>query len=165
MEGDGSAAGWRDDTRAFSSSIAGSYTDIHNKIDWIATLTGRLGFAANNWLVYGKGGAAWAGTKGTAETYTGAGALAVNSSFADTRTGWTVGVGTEYAFSNNWSAKLEYNCIDLGRKTSPTTNVSTPAFGGGTILLDRDRENRIHLVKLGINYRFNFGGPSVIAKY
>ena len=165
IEGDGSAANMSGSTRAFSPSIAGQYSDLHTKFDWIATLTGRLGFAANNWLFYGKGGAAWVGTKGGSETYSALGLLVANTSPAGMRTGWTVGAGTEYAFSNNWSAILEYNYIDLGRKTTPTTNVNTPGFGGAASVFDFDRGDKIHLVKLGINYRFNLGGPSVVAKY
>ena len=30
------------------------------------------------------------------------------------KTGWTVGVGLEYAFLGNWSAKIEYLYVDLG---------------------------------------------------
>lgn len=165
IEGDGSAADMSGSVRAFSPLIAGRYSDLHTKFDWIATLTGRLGFAANNWLFYGKGGAAWAHSKGGSETFTGAGVLVATTSPSGTGTGWTVGAGTEYAFSNNWSAKLEYNYIDLGRKTTTTPALNTPAFGGATNLIDFDRGNKIHLVKVGINYRFNFDGPSVVAKY
>ena len=35
----------------------------------------------------------------------------------DTRTGWLVGVGIEYAFHPNWSAKIEYNYMDFGTQT------------------------------------------------
>ena len=31
-----------------------------------------------------------------------------------TRTGWTVGVGTEWKFAPNWSAFVEYNHADFG---------------------------------------------------
>jgi outer membrane immunogenic protein len=166
IEGDGSAADMRGSVRAFSPLIAGRYSDLHTKFDWIATLAGRLGFAADNWLFYGKGGVAWAASGGSSETYNRAGAVLIaTTSPSGTGTGWIVGAGTEYAFSNNWSAKLEYDYIDLGRRTTTTAVVNTPAFGGATNLTDFDRGNRIQMVKLGVNYRFNFGGPAVIAKY
>ena len=164
IEGDWSAADMSGSVRAFSPLIAGRYSDLHTRFDWIATLTARLGFAANNWLFYGKGGAAWVRSSGGSETYNGPALLVATTSPAGTRAGWTVGAGIEYAFSNNWSAKLEYDFIDLGRRTSATPVVNTPAFGGTTSLVDFDRGDQIHLVKAGINYRFNFGGP-VVAKY
>jgi outer membrane immunogenic protein len=165
IEGDGSATDMTGSVRAFSPLIAGRYSDLHTQFDWIATLTGRLGFAADNWLFYGKGGAAWAHSKGGSEHFTALGVLVSTTSPSGTGTGWTVGAGTEYAFSSNWSAKLEYNYIDLGRKTTATPVLNTPAFGGATNQIDFDRGNKIHLVKAGINYRFNLGGPSVVAKY
>lgn len=164
IEGQWSWADLSDTNRSLSPLIAGRYTDSTSEINWIATLTGRLGIAFNNWLLYGKGGFAWAETEGHASTFTGAGALIATSSGSETRTGWTVGVGAEYAFWNNWSAKLEYNYIDLGTDTVTRVTVNTPAFGGAVTNLLRDVEGKIHLVKFGINYRFNFGGP-VVARY
>ena len=45
-------------TYRFHSEYSGG-----TKIDGLATLTGRLGFAQDRWLVYVKGGAAWAHEK------------------------------------------------------------------------------------------------------
>ena len=35
----------------------------------------------------------------------------------DQRTGWTVGGGIEWAFWNNWSAKVEYDFYDFGTRS------------------------------------------------
>jgi outer membrane immunogenic protein len=74
--------------------------------DTMTTLTPKFGYAIDNWLVYGKVGGAWAD-------------ISVSSPFgfvggAGTASGWVVGVGAEYAFQNNWSAKVEYNHADFG---------------------------------------------------
>jgi len=98
-------------------------------LDWISTLAGRAGFAFDRWLVYGKLGAAWAHGSGSA--FGTMGPLGASVSFSDTVSGWMLGVGTEYALRDNWSAKVEYNMLD---------------FDHGTI----------HAVKAGVNYRFNF---------
>src|SRR5215471_14363995 len=37
-------------------------------LDWVSTLAPRVGYAFNNWLVYGKVGGAWAHGSGTAST-------------------------------------------------------------------------------------------------
>jgi high affinity Mn2+ porin len=61
------------------------------------------------------------------------------------QTGWTAGAGVEFAVSGNWSAKLEYDYIDLGRQTYDLTG-----FGLPNVSVDP----RVNLVKLGLNYRF-----------
>ena len=65
-----------------------------------------------------------------------------------------MGPGVEYAFIDNWSAKLEYNYMDFGtrgvRFASPTASL---------VFLDANIRERIHVVKVGINYRF---GPAPV---
>jgi outer membrane immunogenic protein len=69
--------------------------------------------------------------------------------------GWTVGAGIEGAIGGNWTAKLEYLYVDLGRVsgsfTLPPTTV--PSFSS------RITDN---ILRVGVNYRF--GGP-VVARY
>jgi opacity protein-like surface antigen len=40
---------------------------------------------------------------------------------SETRTGWTVGGGIEWAFWSNWSAKAEYDYYDFGTRTITLT--------------------------------------------
>jgi outer membrane immunogenic protein len=76
----------------------------------ISTLTGRVGFAANQWLVYGKAG--WAGAQ--VEVSGRNTASGDRFSFDDWRSGWTVGAGIDYKVARNISLGLEYSFIDLG---------------------------------------------------
>jgi outer membrane immunogenic protein len=70
---------------------------------------------------------------------------------SETRTGWTVGGGVEWAFWNNWSVKGEYNYYDFG--TSSVTLIGT--FAGVPIAVPGvEIRQRISVGKLGINYRF-----------
>ncbi|ALK08631.1 outer membrane protein [Blastochloris viridis] len=110
-------------------------------INWIATLTGRVGYAIDNTLIYVKGGAAFADVERWV-AYNG-GTVFKDS---DTRTGWTIGAGVEWAFAQNWSAKLEYNYLDFGSDRADFTYADT-AYGVSS-------DHQIHAVKLGINYRF-----------
>jgi outer membrane immunogenic protein len=71
-------------------------------------------------------------------------------------TGYTVGAGLEYMFAQNWSAKVEYQYYDFGNTTFRT--------GPADIVGVRFRDDE-HTVKAGLNYRFNFGGGPVVAKY
>jgi outer membrane immunogenic protein len=115
----------------------------------LGSVTGRLGYTWGPALLYVKGGAGF--RDGGSATATIAGvptAVAVNSN----TTGYTIGAGLEYMFAPSWSAKAEYQYYNFGN-TSFTTPVSAVAF-------NRD----VNTVKLGVNYRFNWGGP-VVAKY
>ena len=69
--------------------------------------------------------------------------------------GYTVGAGLEYMFAPNWSAKAEYQYYNFGS----TTFTSGPA----PIVGARFRDDE-HTVKVGVNYRFGWGGP-VAARY
>ena len=73
-----------------------------------------------------------------------------NFSASETRVGWTVGAGIEWAVWENWSVKLEYDYLDFG---SSTVTFNDPVLGAATISVSQ----RISEVKLGVNYRF--GSP------
>jgi outer membrane immunogenic protein len=121
---------------------------VNYKTDWVSTLTGRIGYAQNNWLAYFKGGVAWAHNKYSVVNAT----PATNFVGGDTETGWTIGGGLEYGFSPNWSAFIEYDYIDLGSRV--ITAVDTFGQGPASETIKQD----IQMVKAGINYRFSTMG-------
>jgi outer membrane immunogenic protein len=138
-------------TRATADSLSnGSLlaSTIHSqgKTDWYATVTGRVGYAMNNWLFYAKGGGAW-----VHDTYGGyaivAGATTTNADVKSTRSGWTVGGGVEWGFWDKWTAFVEYDYIDVGTKT-----ITFSSSAGTTSNYDVD--GKFSLVKGGVNYRF-----------
>jgi outer membrane immunogenic protein len=129
----------------------------HTEVNWVATLAGRVGYAIDRVVIYAKGGVAfadqdynWIVTKGSHELAT--------AKFSDTRTGWIVGGGAEWALGHNWSAKLEYNYMDFGTET---LNVATSVCLNGQCSkkdVRIDIDERMHVIKLGINYRFGMPG-------
>jgi outer membrane immunogenic protein len=110
-------------------------------------------------LVYSKIGAAWAHFDYN-NAYQILGTTVYNSSASETRAGWTVGTGIEWAFAGNWSVKAEYDYMDFGRRTVDFAPVNV----GINVPVNLDVDQRISVVKLGINYRFGGMGP-VVAKY
>jgi outer membrane immunogenic protein len=73
---------------------------INNR--WLMLATGRLGYAWDRVLVYGKGGGAFVGADTPSLTVTGAGATSVvPPSGPSSNWGWTAGAGVEWAFSEN----------------------------------------------------------------
>ena len=130
--------------------------NCHAKTDWMADITGRLGVVVDKALIYIKGGVAWADNSyslGNVITTPG-GSFALNGSAGDTQTGGLLGIGVEYAFMPNWSAKIEYNYIDFGKTTLNFPIAITPAPGVAIPAVPATINQQINLVKAGVNYRF-----------
>jgi outer membrane immunogenic protein len=139
------------------AGLDGSFIDNiflgNNKteVKWLGTVTGRIGYAWDRMLLYVKGGGAW-----VRDVYTITGAGGFFAETKDTNWGWTIGAGLEYGLTPNWSVKAEYNYLDFGtERIGFTPNVGAP--------FQRDVDQNIHVVKVGINYRF--GAGPVVARY
>jgi outer membrane immunogenic protein len=121
--------------------------------DQLGSVTGRLGYTWGPAMVYGKGGYAWRDNNNIGVSNAG-----VPQPFATSgnrKDGYTVGAGLEYMFAPNWSAKAEYQYYNFGN----TTITAGPPDAVGARFRDDE-----HTVKVGLNYRFGWGGP-VVAKY
>jgi outer membrane immunogenic protein len=143
LEGDISGA----DINGAVTATAGGLipTTFSARTNWIGSVDGRLGYAWDRWLVYVQGGAAWARDKYQAtSSYYGV----YNSS--ETRSGWTLGGGLEWAFADHWSARLQYNYYDFGSRTLQFTQVS----GFGDPLVYENVKQQIQSLTVGVNYRF-----------
>jgi outer membrane immunogenic protein len=85
-------------------------------------------------------------------------------------TGVVAGAGAEYALGGNWSAKLEYDYINmLGQyyTGAGVEAVSAPGTTGSFIIAQpfNKMSQDIHLIKLGVNYHFNPAPMVVSARY
>lgn len=126
--------------------------DINQSIstDWFSTVRGRIGFVNNNWVLYGTGG--WAVARMNVENQLNTVGLPTqNSSFNQTQNGWTAGAGAEWKFAPNWSAKLEYLYIDLGKQTVTSRGL----FENSTDLaIAQEHDFSANVARVGINYMF-----------
>jgi outer membrane immunogenic protein len=111
--------------------------------NWLATVRGRAGYAWDRVLFYGTGGAAFANIQGSA------GAFPFSNS---TQTGWTAGLGLEYAFLPNWSAKVEYLYAGLGTASCPAANCGATGGINTNVALNEN------IIRGGINFKFGPGG-------
>jgi len=116
---------------------------------WLATVTGRMGYAFDPGLFYLKGGAAFTRSDffKTAQIPS-----ASDESGGDRRNGWTVGAGMEYALGRGWALRLEYDYLAFGSRSVSLTNVATGVFAENVVV-----RQTAHEVKLGLNYLFNAG--------
>ena len=96
---------------------------------WATMATVKLGYAWDRFVLYGKGGGAWVGTSSPGLTVNN-----VPASFTSTGNnnnfGATLGVGVEWAFAGNWSARAEWDAILLQNQS---VTVSGSAFGTDTV--------------------------------
>jgi outer membrane immunogenic protein len=82
----------------------------------------------------------------------------VNGTASQTRSGWTIGVGGEYAFTNYLSGFVEYNYYDFGSR-----DISFSDVGGFSYLYGIDETKSV--VKAGLNLRFGGWAAPVTARY
>lgn len=140
--------------------------------DWAASVRGRLGYAADRWLIYATGGIAFTKVDvSVASTFTNppptllpSGTFTTTLANSFSRVGWTLGAGAEWAFASSWSLAAEYRHTDFGRITL-TNMVSIPQAGGFPDLAPSSTTARLteDQVTLRLNYRFA-PGP-VVARF
>jgi len=115
---------------------------------WFAALTGRVGYAANDWLFYAKAGGAWLHVSYTEDLIAVGGPTAGSQVISDNRTGFTAGAGIEFGLVENLSGKIEYDFYGFGTKNYN--------FGFTPVSV----RSNLHALTVGLNYRFNWsGGP------
>lgn len=164
IEGD---LGWSNakGARFCPDAVLAFFFTCENHMDRLATVTGRLGYAWERLLVYGKAGVAAANVTERVSFNSDSQPLIppfvapVPSAPSVSRTpvGWTLGAGFEVGLTPNWSAKAEYLYYDLGNEdfTFVTNEITATA---------RIRETG-NLVRVGLNYRFSEAPAPVVTKY
>jgi iron complex outermembrane receptor protein len=141
----------------------GASLDRAQKLDWFATVRGRIGATVTpDSMMYLTGGLAVAELR-TAGTVLGfspsvddSGNLVITPvglGFYDHRTkaGWTAGAGIETHVSGNLTGKVEYLYLDFGRVSTAAINPlnSTP------LAINFDSRVTNQIVRLGLNYKFD----------
>ncbi len=144
------------------AGATGTNVALDQSLEWFGTVRGRAGLLATpQVLLYGTGGLAYGSIK-TSAALSGFNpngtAVASFGSNTETRVGWTVGAGVEGMITRNWTAKLEYLYMDLGRHNAGTFTLA-PA---STIAANVSSNFRDQILRVGFNYKFD--GP-VVAKY
>ena len=104
--------------------------------NWLSTVRGRLGYAADRFMPFVTGGAAFGDIRASTPGFAGA---------SNTNAGWTVGAGLEFAIAGNWTAKAEYLYVDLGKFNC---GISCGAAATDNVSFTTN------LVRAGVNYRF-----------
>jgi outer membrane immunogenic protein len=103
---------------------------------WLSTVRGRIGYAADRFMPFVTGGAAFGDIRASTPGF---------ATQSTTNAGWTLGGGIEGAITQNWTAKVEYLYVDLGNfncglncGVGVTNNVSFKS----------------NILRAGLNYKF-----------
>jgi outer membrane immunogenic protein len=141
------------DADGSSASILFNATN-HSSIESLASVTGRVGFAWDRFLGYVRAGGAWESD----EYHISSPSAFVVATASESRGGWTVGIGGEYAFTNFLTAFVEYNYYDFGDRDHTFVSPSNSFVVG----IDETKS----VLKGGLNFRFGgWGAPPVVARY
>jgi outer membrane immunogenic protein len=150
-------------------------TSIEDRLQWLGTVRGRVGYVPiNNLLIFGTGGLAYGKVEETL-SFSNGGALAINflngsvlscpansppclsGSFSDTHVGWTAGGGFEWALDSNTTFRTEYLYVDLG--SAPVVTAKGNQNAGITTTPDvflkaRFTDIQENIVRGGLNFKF-----------
>lgn len=144
---EGSASG--STTRGSKSAVLplanpGESALVQANTDFLASLTGRVGYAFDNVLLYARGGAALAGDKfEVSGAFTG---LPYDFRGLDNRFGWVVGGGMDWAFTRHWSANIEYDYYQFGHGNV----LMSDGINGFSGLVDV--KQNVQVIKVGFNF-------------
>jgi outer membrane immunogenic protein len=167
----------------FAIGSPGGCATVNNRLNSFETVRGRLGYAFDtrsyafpSVLVYATGGGAWGQINGNANTtclgaicpgasipIVGGGSASFNNG---TGSGWVAGAGFEWAIFQHWTFRFEYLHLQFPNvSTNFTTTTLTGAAPGilpgtNTATTHISSNVGVDVVRLGVNYLFNFGGPA-----
>ena len=134
IEGDGTITPWE---RTYTEPTGGQDTQTRRRIDWLASLRGRLGWAFDRTLIYATGGVAWTDANTTQSSSSGG--------FRNVRlrkTGGVVGGGIEWKYTPNVSLRAEGLHYIFNKQETSVDNVLT------------DKLNTVTVVRAGASWHF-----------
>jgi outer membrane immunogenic protein len=128
--------------------FAGTSALASTSLDWFGTVRARLGYEAfDRGLFYVTGGFAYGGVEERLTLTGNPHATPIGAS--QVATGYAVGGGIEYAISQAWSVKAEYQFIDLGTEAlSATLPFGRHNSSTGVV----DAHDAFNTVRFGLNY-------------
>jgi opacity protein-like surface antigen len=153
---EGTASGTTMKGSAFVGLPAGNPGDlalVQANNDFLAGVTGRIGYAFDTVLLYARGGFAVAGDKYNVSGATFAGIGPYNFQGLDNRYGWVAGGGVDWAFTRHWSMNVEYDYYQFGSGNILMTE-QISGLGSGIVNV---RQN-VQVIKVGFNFHVNGSG-------
>jgi outer membrane immunogenic protein len=129
------------------------------RIQWLATVRGRVGYTWGPGLVYITGGGAWekreANVLVSSNLAAGVFGTSATGTFSNTKGGWTLGGGYEYMLTPNWIARAEYLYYSFQSDNTLGLSFPGPCAGATTCGVNvTSSNNNISVVRAGLSYKF-----------
>ena len=157
------------DTETVIDTFAGpnpAFTMLFNAHNnWLASARARIGWVADQWMLYATGGAAWTTTSYTT-TATGLtippnrlAGISTTAAFSDfATTGYVVGAGVEWMLTQNWLIRAEYLHYGFGTSSGQLPLLGSAPdlsclFGQCIWAIGTSRLN-FDTVRVGVSYKF-----------
>jgi outer membrane immunogenic protein len=135
-----------------------AFLEAHERLQWLGTARGRVGFAPMcRLLFYATGGLAYGNVDYSAQTNFGTTLFHGSSypvNFTETKTGWTAGGGIEYAISNHWTVRAEYLHYDLGDESRTGHEFIAGVPQGPPFAVRYNFDTSGEIVRGGFNFKF-----------
>ncbi len=144
------------DITGLPNTVGGPNNNItaHERMQWFGTARGRIGFAPTcRLLIYATGGLAYGNIDYSANTNFDNG-ITYPVNFTETKLGWTVGGGLEYAIGHHWSLKAEYLYYDLGNEGRTRNQLFFGVPQGPPFFVHYNFETTANIVRGGLNFKF-----------
>jgi outer membrane immunogenic protein len=143
-----------------------------NRIDWLASVRGRIGVLWGPGLLYFTGGGAWeevkrslfvldhSGVVGPPPPGTVAGEIATSATFSSVRPGFVVGGGYEWLIAPHWTVRGEYLFYNFGKSDDDVLVFPIAMCGSGPTPASACNipvtagKNNVNVVRFGVNYKF-----------
>jgi len=129
-----------------TSSLCNFSGNCQTGNNWLATVRGRAGYAADRVLFYLTAGGAFANVQTNFNGVT----------TTHTQAGWTGGAGIEWAFADNWTAKVEWLYVNLGNGSVSCTTTTCLNFSGINAPIPVSVGLTENLIRAGVNFKFSF---------
>jgi outer membrane immunogenic protein len=133
---------------------------VHENINSLATIRGRIGYTWGPGLLYFTGGGAWENVQanGIISANTGPSVYgnSATGSFSTTKSGYVVGAGFEWMVAQNWTVRAEYLYYDFnGGGTNYQLGLANCAVANCGVNVT-SASNNISAFRLGANYKFDW---------
>jgi len=144
----------------FTSILAPGNTNgfmATDKINWLASIRGRVGYVWGPGLLYFTGGGAWENVTTTAmiSANTGLNTFgdSASGSFSNTFSGFVIGGGYEWMIAPSWTVRGEYLFYDFSNNVMSALALPNCAVAGCGANVSKNN-NELSVFRLGANYKF-----------
>jgi outer membrane immunogenic protein len=162
IQGDFDGVGAKGDGNNLNAALGFGFFGVTNHVEIrsLASVTGRVGYAWGRFLGYVKAGGAWVRDDYSLQTGAVLGGVGTFATASETRGGWTVGIGGEYAFLDWLTGFAEYDFYGFGTKTNNFTCTALVVCGPPVFptVLGIDVKQNVSVFKVGVNLKFGGGG-------